>query len=259
MGLWFRRAPPLSIPDADRLWWLEPTTYQPLTGASPYAATGWNDLWGLRNFTTLSGGPDIVDPSTVFFKGGRRMEFVQANQDCLAGPGIPADYAAFSNGLKATFACSFLATDVDTTMILGATGNTGVGQIDSFWRIDNVNERVTLGIGNDVERALSIISPIGSVPAGSAHTVVTEFGNLTPGVGNSGIDDFTMRIDGRLIQSGELDSTVITDLAPPQSVMTLGRRGGQVTEFYGGVMWHNIAAKNFYGRRLSLYLESLRV
>ena len=261
-GVWFQLGQPLfEIPLADRLFWLENSSYQPLTGVSPYAATGWNDLWGLRNFLTSGGAPDIIDPSTIWFDGNRRMQFVQANSDSMVGPNPIADYAPFSNGDRATLAVSFLGIDVDPTMMMCATCSSATPVTGIFFRADTQNERVVFGVSNSsgVAHAINIAAPNDIAPFGVAHTAVIEVANNTPGQGDTGVDDFRLWLDGSLRISGELGSNVVFDTGQPQAVMAIGRRGGSNVEFFGGVMWHCIGTRGWYGREIATYLESRRV
>lgn len=255
---------PEDIAIGDRLFWLVPETLQPTSGTSPYTSTGWNNLWtgvgGVGNFTVGTGSPNIIDPSTVDFKGGRRVEIVEVDTDFFAGPGAASLYANFNNGLGVTLGFTFFCADADATQLLAATFNTTLTQLGFYFRYIGTTGAVRLVVSDASGTALiDRSSSTGLVPLNVANTVAFQIKEQSPGVGNTGINDWELHINGRLSASGEIGSTQAFNTGNPQGALSIGRRSGQANEWFEGRLSHIVASKGLYAANLAAYLESLRV
>jgi len=254
---------PLSIPTADRLFWLEPGGLRPTSGSSPYAATSWVNAWadGAGDFSVLTGSPNIVDPSAVHFTGSRRVGLVEADTDAFLAGGAASLYRPFHDGTGSTFTAAFLSTDPDTTQMLCATDNTTATNHGFFVRFDGgANERCTVTIHDGSGTALvSLITANDTFLSGAANVIVVEFKDRTPGVGATGTMDLKIWANGVLVAAAELPASPLPSTTNPQAAFTLSRRGGQASEWFEGNFYHAIGVRGAYGTQLAAYMETLRI
>lgn len=254
---------PAMIPAADRLFWLEPAGLRPTSGTSPYACTSWVNSWadGSGDFTVLTGTPNIVDPSAVHFTGSRRVGLVEADTDAFLAGGAASIYKPFHDGTGVTLAVAFLSIDPDTTQMICATDNTTATNHGFFLRFDGgANERCTITIHDGSGTALiSIVTATDTFLSGAANVVVVELKDRTPGVGGTGTMDLGVWANSVIVAAAELPASPLPSTTNPQAAFTLGRRGGQASEWFEGNLYHVIGARGTYGAQLAAYMERLRV
>lgn len=242
---------------SDQLFLLEPSSLKPSGGQAPYAATAWGNSFvdGLGDFL-VQGSPEIHD-SVLFFLGGRRVEFVELEDDWFKGPGTPSLYRWGHDGTGMGVGGAFWSDDPDGTQALMSTNNATANQAGLHVRFDGPNARVVFAIydGSGTPLVPLTGSPNGSAPLDAGNTWSLEFKNRTPGVGGTLVDDYSFRVNGVLYATGELGASQVPSVGDPASVLGIGRRGSSASEYFEGGMYYAAGLRGLYGQFISDYLE----
>lgn len=244
---------PTEVAEADRIFWVEPQTIEGTT-----VLTSWPSVWDAGGDALSPAGnpaPAIVDPDANF---GRSVFLEETASNNLTGPGVAFDYRAFSDGTGGTFGLRALSNDaLDTTQMAFSTFNTVTGQTGIYVRINLPAGRVQLVVSNGAGGTAMFSTQVNNViPTNQPFSLAISWADNTPGVGGTGTYDYSIVVDGVLVERGELDSTVVPDTGDPQSVMRVGARSTLSEEFTG-----NIAAaaafRGQFAQELGTYLHSL--